>query len=229
MPVRGDRREPGRSDRALGREAIDLGGGNRYQPLVIGPDGIPKVTDRHWARREPQLAVLSALAHGRGEVETAAAIGSAAATAILRFGKEQRLLYSLLIQASLSEAARKAIEMEPGGAIYFNDEQRRNYERGVAKGKAEGRAQGRAEGRAQGKIEGKAEGAAAALLKILVWRRLKPTAEQRRRIIECTELPMLKRWLTRSLSVSSVDELFAVPTKASRNGRLAANGRRKRR
>jgi hypothetical protein len=138
--------------------AIDLGGGNQYQPLVVGPDGIPKVTDRRWARREPQLAVLSAMAHGRGEVKTAAAIGSAAARAIWRFGKEQRLLYSLLIQASLSEAARKAIEMESDGGIYFNDAQRKNYERGVAKGKAEGRA--------QGKIEGKAAGEAAALLTI---------------------------------------------------------------
>ena len=213
------------------KRAIELGGGNHYLPLVIGPDGIPKVVDRRWARREPQLAVLSVMAHGRGDVATAAAIGSAAARAILPFTKEQRLLYSLLIEASLSEAARKAIEMEPDGGIYFNDAQRRNYERGVAKGKADGRAQGKVEGRAQGKAEGraqgKAEGEAAALLKILMRRGLRPTAEQRRRIVECTELSMLERWLDRSLSVGSVDELFTVPAKAARNGRLAANGRRK--
>jgi hypothetical protein len=65
--------------------AIELGGGNRYWPLVVGPDGIPKVTEHARARREPQLAVLSVMAHGRGEVETAVAIGAAAATAILRF------------------------------------------------------------------------------------------------------------------------------------------------
>src|ERR1041384_7688252 len=126
-------------------KAIDLGGGNRYQPLVVGPDGIPKVSDRRWARREPQLVVLSVMAHGRGDVATATAIGSAAAKAIWTFSKEQRLLYSLLIEASLSEAARKAIQMEPGEPIYFNEAQRRNYERGVAKGRAEGKAAARAE------------------------------------------------------------------------------------
>lgn len=205
---------------------IELGGGNRYWPLVVGPDGIPSVTDRRRARREPQLAMLSVMAHGRGEVATAAAIGSAALRAITPFPKEQRLLYSLLIEASLSEAARKAIEMDPSPPMYFNDAQRRNYERGIAKGKAEGIAKGKAEGIAKGKAEGiakgkaegRAEGEAAALLKILTRRGLRPTAEQRRRIIACTELAMLERWLDRSLAVGSVEELFASPAKAARNG-----------
>ena len=59
--------------------AVDLGGGVRYWPLVIGPEGIPNVTDRDQARREPQLSVLSVLAHGQADVETATAIGAAAA------------------------------------------------------------------------------------------------------------------------------------------------------
>ena len=176
---------------------IDLGGGIYYWPLVVGPDGIPKVTDRNRARREPQLAVLSVMAHGQGEVETAAAIGSAAAWAILPFPEDQRLLYSLLIESNLSEAARKAIEMQPGLEKFFSETQRRNYERG------------RVEGKAEGKVEGKAEGEAAALLRILTRRGLTLTAEQRRRIIECTELALLERWLDRSLLVGSVDELFA--------------------
>src|SRR5678815_2083255 len=81
---------------------IELGGGNQYTPLVVGPDGVPKLTDPGRARREPQLAVLSVMAHGRGEVKTAAAIGAAAAKAILRLAEEQRVLYSLLIEANLS-------------------------------------------------------------------------------------------------------------------------------
>src|SRR5690348_8400785 len=79
---------------------VELGGGVRYWPLVIGPDGIPKITDRDRARREPQLTVLSVLAHGQADVETATAIGGAAAWAILPFPEEQRLLYSLLIEAN---------------------------------------------------------------------------------------------------------------------------------
>jgi hypothetical protein len=72
------------------------------------------VTDHARARREPQLAVLSVMAHGRGEVTSAAAIGAAAAKAISRLPEEQRLLYSLLVEANRSDAARKAIEMQPG-------------------------------------------------------------------------------------------------------------------
>jgi hypothetical protein len=195
---------------------IELGGGNQYRPLVVGPDGVPKLTDQARARREPQLAVLSVMAHGRGEVATAAAIGTAAARAISRFPEEQRLLYSLLIEANLSDAARKAIEMQPGLQNYFSEAQRRNFERG----------------RAEGEAKGRAEGEAAAVLKILARRGLKLTAEQRRRIVGCTDLATLERWLDRSLSASSVSDLFAPPAKPARNGRrhgqvAVANGRRK--
>jgi len=168
--------------------AVELGGGVRYWPLVIGPDGIPKITDRDQARREPQLTVLSVLAHGQADVETATAIGAAAAWAILPFPEDQRLLYSLLIESNLSDAARKAIEMQPGLDKFFTETQRRNYERG--------------------KAEGKAEGEAAALLKILMRRGLTLTADQRRHIVECTDLVMLEHWLDRALTASSIEELF---------------------
>lgn len=155
------------------------------------------------------------MAHGRGEVMTAAAIGAAAAKAILRLSEEQRVLYSLLIEANLSEAARKAIEMEPGLEMFFSKAQRRNFERG------------RAEGEAKGKAKGKAEGEAAALLKILARRGLTLTAEQRRRIMGCTDLAMLEHWLDRVLSVSSAAELLAASPRAPRGQPTRANGRRK--
>src|ERR1700742_1961083 len=46
---------------------IELGGGNLFTPLVIGPSGVPVVTDARRAGAEPELAVLSAMAHGRSE------------------------------------------------------------------------------------------------------------------------------------------------------------------
>ncbi|HEY0478414.1 MAG TPA: hypothetical protein VGD37_12905 [Kofleriaceae bacterium] len=202
---------------------IELGGGNHYTPLVVGPDGVPKLTDPARARREPQLAVLSVMAHGRGEVMTAAAIGAAAAKAILRLSEEQRVLYSLLIEANLSDAARKAIEMQPGLEKFFSKAQRRNFERGLA--------QGEAKGKAEGKAEGRAEGQAAALLKILTRRGLTPTGEQRRHIMGCTDVAMLERWLDGALSVSSVAELLAPHARtrrsAHRSRAAAPNGRRK--
>jgi hypothetical protein len=221
-------------------QPIELGGGNQYSPLVIGPDGIPKVTQRDRARRAPQLAVLSVMAHGRGEVGTATAIGTAAVRAISRFPDDERLLYSLLIDSNLSKAARKAIAMQPGTPKYFSEAQRRNYERGVAegeaKGKAEGEAKGKAEGEAKGKAEGeakgKAEGKAEALLKILTQRGLSLTAEQRRRIAGCADLAVLERWLDRALSVRSATDLLASHARTRRSvhhGTLSAqtNGRRK--
>ena len=43
---------------------IAIGGGNTFTPFVIGPAGVPVVTDTARARADPQLAVLSAIAHG---------------------------------------------------------------------------------------------------------------------------------------------------------------------
>jgi hypothetical protein len=114
----------------------------------------------------------------------------------------------MLIEASLSDAARKAIDMEWTGPHYFNAAQKRNWDNGVATGVARGEA------------KGKAAGEATALLKILARRGLTTTAAQRRRILGCTDLATLERWLDRSLSVSSVGELLA-----SRVRRTRAAGR----
>jgi hypothetical protein len=114
----------------------------------------------------------------------------------------------LLIESNLSEAARKAIEMQPGLDKFFSEAQRRNFERGRTEGKAE------------------------ALLTILVRRGLTPTVEQRRRIIECTDLALLERWLNGSLSVRSLEELLASRSAPARRIHgsaepAPANGRRK--
>jgi hypothetical protein len=168
---------------------VDIGGGVQFWPLVVGPEGIPKVTDHAQARREPQLAVLSVMAHGQGDVEIAVAIASAAATAISQLPDDQRLLYSLLIEANLSAAARKAIEMHPRLEKFLSETQLRQLERTRA--------------------EGRAEGEATALLRILARRGFELTPEQRRHIAECTDLAVLERWPDRSLSAASVDEILA--------------------
>jgi flagellar biosynthesis/type III secretory pathway protein FliH len=147
--------------------------------------------------REPQLAVLSVLAHGRGEVETAVAIGRAAINAVLSLPEEQRMLYSLLIEKALSDTARKALEMEPHIEKFFSEAHRRSYADGKAKGEAEGEA------------KGKAEGEAKALLLILRRRGLAMTDDQQRRIVTCTDLATVDRWLEGAFSVASVDELLA--------------------
>jgi flagellar biosynthesis/type III secretory pathway protein FliH len=159
---------------------------------VIGPEGIPQVTDRDLASREPQLAVLSVLAHGSGDVETAVSIGRAAVHAVLPLPEEQRVLYSMLIEQALSESARKALNMEPQIEKFFSEAHRRSYDRGKAEGEAEGEAKGKAE----------------ALLMFLRRRGLAMTSDHQHRILTCTDLAALDLWLDRALSVASVDELL---------------------
>ena len=87
----------------------------------------------------------------------------------------------MLIEKALSEAARKALEMEPQIEKFFTEAHRRSYD------------------------EGKAD----ALLMILKRRGLALTDEQQHQIATCTDLATLDRWLDRAFSATSVDELLA--------------------
>jgi flagellar biosynthesis/type III secretory pathway protein FliH len=106
-----------------------------------------------------------------------------------------------LIEQALSEAARKAMEMESQVEKFFSEAHRRSYDRGKAEGKAEGEAEGEAKGQAKGKAE--------ALLMFLKRRGMAITHDQQRHIVSCTDLVTLDRWLDRAFSVASVDDLLA--------------------
>jgi hypothetical protein len=95
---------------------ITLGPGSVFQPLVLGPDAVPVVVDRARAQAEPELAVLSVMAHGRGDVDLAVQIALAAVAGVEGVSDPERfVLYSDLIESALSEAARKAFQMLPAG------------------------------------------------------------------------------------------------------------------
>ncbi|RPI39542.1 MAG: hypothetical protein EHM59_22135, partial [Betaproteobacteria bacterium] len=80
-------------DEAIARWAarpIDLGGGNVFRALVLGPSGVPQVVDHAQARADPELAVLSAMAHGHGDdASKAAQIAFAAQLASLGLDEER--------------------------------------------------------------------------------------------------------------------------------------------
>src|SRR5690606_19193794 len=95
------------------REPIALGPGAELEPLVVGPQGVPVVTDPERAKRDPELAVLSVMAHGLGDVETAVQIARGAVAAAAPLDEDTRVLYLDLIEAALGEAARKAFQMLP--------------------------------------------------------------------------------------------------------------------
>lgn len=81
-------------------QSVDLGGGNYFTPLVIGPSGVPEVTDEEAARADPELAVLSAMAHGHdADAHKALRIAVTAMTASVGLDQERLTLYFDLVAA----------------------------------------------------------------------------------------------------------------------------------
>jgi hypothetical protein len=134
------------ADEATARWAakpLDLGGGNQFTPLVLGPAGVPEIVDEGRARDDPELAVLSAMAHGQdADYAKAAQIALAAQIASLGLDEDRSRLYFDLVLASLSEAARQELRTMDPAKYEYQSEFARRY---VAQGKAEGEVEGRAE------------------------------------------------------------------------------------
>lgn len=160
---------------------IVLGPGASLRPLVLGPSSIPSVVELDEARRAPELAVLSALAHSDD-----ARVAFAAMLAALDLPDERALLYSDWIRASLGQAVRAALEelMETRGHEFQSEFARKHDARGRATGRAE------------------------SILSFLDARGLVVSDDQRQRILGCTDLEQLDKWVRRAATVSSTDELF---------------------
>jgi hypothetical protein len=73
------------------------------RPPVLGREAVPIVMDPAEAARRPELAVLSAMAHG--ETEQGAAIAAAVLPAIQGLDDERARFYGDLVLNSLNEAA----------------------------------------------------------------------------------------------------------------------------
>ena len=167
-------------------EPIQLGPGGMMQPLVLGPESVPVVTDADAARQLPELAVLSAVAHAKGDPALASEIALAAILASLDLPDERALLYSDWIRSALSEAARTALEELMDLRNYeFQSDFARKYV-------------------AQGRAAGKAED----ILTILEERGIPIQTDERERILGTTELEVLNAWVRRAVTVSSAEDLF---------------------
>jgi hypothetical protein len=116
-----------------------------FTPLVIGPSDIPRITDPEEARKEPELAVLSAMAHGESvggeEVAFAALTG---ASELAHEDENRAKLLADMVFCVVNENAREILEamMKAHGYEYQSDFARKY----VAQGREEGREEGRAEG-----------------------------------------------------------------------------------
>lgn len=120
-------------------QAIQLGGDNQFRPWVLSPTRIPEITDEEQARKDPELAVLSAMAHGRNvDVEKATQIALAAEAALLGLDAERANLYHDMLDQALSEAARRALQTMVSGKYEYRGEfAKRYYGQGLTEGRAQ--------------------------------------------------------------------------------------------
>lgn len=170
---------------------IELGlCGSTVKPFVLGPSAVPVVTDVAAAREKPELAVLSAMAHGRSDVDVAVPVAVTALAAAAGLDQERATLYGDVVLSCLGEAARRALEamMANGNYEYQSEFVRKN----VAKGQAEGALKTQA----------------AAVLTVLEARGLAISDEVRQRVLASTDLDQLSHWLRRAAVVSSAVDIF---------------------
>jgi hypothetical protein len=179
-------------------EPIPLGHpGFVLTPFVLGPGLVPVVTDPVAADADPELAVLSAMAHGSDEPELAFRVAVAAVAAAGRLDEERAKLYIDLVLSRVRGAAKAALEeLMQSGKYEYQSDFARKY---IAMGKAEGRA------------EGVAQGLATSVLNVLTARGLVVPDSVRARVLGCDDVATLERWVTRAVTVSSAEELIGEP------------------
>lgn len=125
------------------RRPIGLGGGQEWSALVLGPQGIPVITDPILAVAEPELALLSALSHARHESETAFAVAQAALFGIASISAEQQVVYFHLLRSAVGTAVRKAFAMLPHRLEkYLTEDERQRLRNERSEGQKEGRVEG---------------------------------------------------------------------------------------
>jgi len=170
-------------------------------PLVLGPAQIPVVTDPVLARRSPELAVLSALAHGARPGQTGVFEALLAALDVIDL--DHASLYADVVLAALPTAARDCLEdlMTTTSHPYQSDFARRYYDRGAAEGEARGEAKGEAKGQAKGE--------ARAVLAVLDARGIEVSDRVRERVAGCTDVGQLDAWL-RVAATGSASEISAL-------------------
>jgi len=114
---------------------------------VLSLSGVPEITDEARAKADPELAVLSAMAHARDpDPAKSARIALLAQMVSLGLDAERSRLYCDLVLHSLPEAARRALQaMDASKYQYQSEFARRYYGQGKADGVAEGKVAGVAE------------------------------------------------------------------------------------
>jgi uncharacterized glyoxalase superfamily protein PhnB len=159
-------------------------------PQVLGPDEVPVVTDPEIADQDPEVALLSVVAHGHGA--HGLAIAKAVLVAVDKLDENRKALYTDLVHISVGDAVRKALEAMMAGGYEFQSDFAKTYF-------------------GRGRAEGEALGEARAVLLVLKARGLAVSEESRQRMLTCQDIAQLDRWAERAATVTDVAELFVEP------------------
>jgi nucleotide-binding universal stress UspA family protein len=155
------------------------------QPVVLGPDNVPEVTDPERAAADVPFAVLSALTHSTQP--SADAILKAVAAALDTIDLDTAKLFAEFTEVGLGDTpARTTWRKLMATYTYRYPSQLR----------------------LEGREEGRAEALAQAVLRVLDRRGLQVTDTHRHRITTCTDPAQLEAWLDHALTADNTDELF---------------------
>ena len=154
------------------------------KPLVVRAEVIPVVTDVEKAANAPELAVLSALAHGSERLDVLDALYDGFLYGV---DDERAQLYADMVLAALqSELARSHLEARMIAEKY-------EYQSSFAKKYV---------------AEGEARGEAKAVIAVLDARGIAVSDEARARIEGCSDPSQLEKWVRLAVTARAVDELF---------------------
>ncbi|MFI7135065.1 hypothetical protein ACIBQ1_56050 [Nonomuraea sp. NPDC050153] len=174
--------------------------GYRLPAQVLGPDGIPAITDPQQATCQPDLAAMSVMVHGHNRK-----VIEAFAAALAETGDEHAPKYYEYAYSMAAPEIRRLMEeiMTSTDWPVYSPFAREHYGRGLAEGQTIGKA--------EGKTEGKAEEAARSVLLVLATRGFNVPDDTCARITTCTDLAQLETWLTRAVTAQTLQDLFNEP------------------
>lgn len=164
--------------------------GCSFRPRVLGPSGIPVITDAAEAAANIELALLSVMAHGESDERVVAAFMEA----LKAVPREKGNTYNEHCWNVSSAAIRLSMEkiMKTDEWPVFSPFAREHF----TKGKEEGHA------------EGQVEALAGSVLMMLETQGVAVDAKARERILSCTDADLLRTWLKRTASAEGIEDVL---------------------
>jgi hypothetical protein len=178
------------------RVPIELGRAGQITAVVLDYESVPAVESVAEAASDPELAVLSAMAHAGRPRERA--VAEAAIGGIARvLDVDRRDHYLSMVLRAMWPTMGSQLEGIMGQHQELSDFEKRAEERGEVRGEVRGEARGEVRGRVE------------SLLRVLTARGITVSKEARAAIVSCTDPAVLDRWLDRAVTAATLDDVFA--------------------